>query len=130
MRPCIFLLCRMKIHSALLVQLIFVCCTSFQLHAFFFQVFFFQVLFLISKFLILSYQRALFLSVYFVFQPGCPFSPCFQIDNPFHDLQSRPLFPLLRLRAHSSLSVKPTKSFYRCLLSLPVHCCKLIFTSS
>ena len=24
---CVFLLCRMKIHSALLVQLIFVCCT-------------------------------------------------------------------------------------------------------
>ena len=26
---CVFLLCRMKIHSALLAQLIFVCCTSF-----------------------------------------------------------------------------------------------------
>ena len=25
---CVFLLCRMKIHSALLVQLIFVCCTG------------------------------------------------------------------------------------------------------
>ena len=78
----------------------------------------------------LLHQLSSFLFAYFVFQPGCPFSPYFQIDNPFHDLQSRPSFLLLRLRTHSSLSVKPTKSFYRCLLSLPVHCCKLIFTSS
>ena len=28
---CVFLLCRMKIHSALLVQLIFVCCTGISL---------------------------------------------------------------------------------------------------